>query len=1093
MRNSTTQVDERLLAEFETGVSTSLLGWADRLAELPADILVFMARKSFCVYDVLQRHLGIRPVDAVVVSDRVLDLSLDPLMGKRVALIDDALIVGTTLARTVRLLQDNGVENVSVHAFCRDRDNAVRDLVELESLALDLSEDDVRRFCSAEIRMLALAPRPYAVDFPVLEPVRLTRDAFERVVSGIGWDAYNLTTDLQENAGVFVYTFMPSPEILDGLTSSLKSDVRDLAALTKIRAFGANVHDHVEVQFVPLVTLRPTSESAIDALTSQMAAEVEVATGESIEGLVQSLRDKRAGQRLIQYSISSALGSSFADWASSTAGMPISWLDSEAGSHWGPWHGVEMQRVQFAAAQSAPVPESARALVADVPSEALKLANEVFERAAATAPLGLGSSEARTEPDATNEYWDPLVEFAQIFLALYEHLEPQARERAAAESAAVVVSDERDRLARGIPWEAILGFFAEHRQTGPQGNASEALSLLLDICHDLGVVVPITCRSGDVLYRAYRYGEDVHITDGELDLAFAAADGFLTESQRETIPRLVLEKLLVLLVKVGTARGFLRQSLHSRRKARVGFHLKGAITIVSGSYPTEGEQDSWLSSYLVRRGVLLEGDQDQYRLGGRIGGTTQTKSAEDDAREVGMVLADLYGQEAPLGARELILLTSVGTPRDTLAAVRAELCIVADWWASEGRHLSCFEALPDKEQARDVQRRLVRSTGHEAVHSAAMKFEAYGSSEHQELVKQTTQWLERDDTLASRTLATRWRGHWELLQPSEPTADVAESDPLLQRAAVLLHAFGAMLSLAEISLEILGERNSQRAYDKLRRLDQSFTFEGRTLHPVTQQIHRRLLDDADHRPPDPERAFEYIAHSMTELIPHCTRVAEAMDPVIRRLAGRSQEQSYDYLVWYDVIDSTGAQAAARGENVEVRRESVAGFKSFVNGELADLQDRAASEGLALTAWNGTIPSSNDEKHIFVGGTGSAKLASEVLDILTTAAQSHQVTFRAAVVSTGFAGTGAYRSLDEGEVRGARFWEHLSRIMQEVKAREQNYDSSRCGILTFVGVERSEIQIPSAVTWEPDDPEMLRSDIEGLSRETAVCMGSLAFV
>src|SRR5436853_4861991 len=107
---------EKILSLFEDDISAALLEFGKDLAKIDADIFVFLARKSLCLYDLLLK-LGVPPVQRCVVSDRVLDMDLSPFKGRRVALIDDTLIVGTTVARTKRRLDDAGAI-VQTNVFC---------------------------------------------------------------------------------------------------------------------------------------------------------------------------------------------------------------------------------------------------------------------------------------------------------------------------------------------------------------------------------------------------------------------------------------------------------------------------------------------------------------------------------------------------------------------------------------------------------------------------------------------------------------------------------------------------------------------------------------------------------------------------------------------------------------------------------------------------------------------------------------------------------------------------------------------------------------------------------------------------------------
>ena len=73
------------------------------------------------------------------------------------------------------------------------------------------------------------------------------------------------------------------------------------------------------------------------------------------------------------------------------------------------------------------------------------------------------------------------------------------------------------------------------------------LSEFLDHAIDRGFIVPITAVSNSVVFRAYRYGEDIRDAEQFRQLCARCAQSFLDASSATSISRTWLEKLLVLL------------------------------------------------------------------------------------------------------------------------------------------------------------------------------------------------------------------------------------------------------------------------------------------------------------------------------------------------------------------------------------------------------------------------------------------------------------------------------------------------------------------------------------------------------------------
>jgi hypothetical protein len=61
---------ESVLDQFEPDVAAQLIEFGKSLASIDADFLIFMARKSLCLYDVLVR-IGVPPIERCLLSDRV--------------------------------------------------------------------------------------------------------------------------------------------------------------------------------------------------------------------------------------------------------------------------------------------------------------------------------------------------------------------------------------------------------------------------------------------------------------------------------------------------------------------------------------------------------------------------------------------------------------------------------------------------------------------------------------------------------------------------------------------------------------------------------------------------------------------------------------------------------------------------------------------------------------------------------------------------------------------------------------------------------------------------------------------------------------
>ncbi|MBD0369632.1 MAG: phosphoribosyltransferase [Pyrinomonadaceae bacterium] len=253
------QLKEAILSQFEPDIVVPLIEFGESISHIKADAIMFMARKSLCLYDVLL-SLGVPPTEKCVISDRVLDMRLDPLFGKRVALIDDTLILGTTLAKAKRTLEKANAK-IKIHVFCVDQKWWCKDLLQPDHISLQLDDSRVMTFCAGEVRALSLVPRPYLVDFPLSLPIRIRIAEFSGLLSSVDWISARVSTELQGRNGICAFTFFPTDSVIQELISGLGADIVSCIEIIKVRAFSRRHEDIYWTQLVPTLTLKPIKES----------------------------------------------------------------------------------------------------------------------------------------------------------------------------------------------------------------------------------------------------------------------------------------------------------------------------------------------------------------------------------------------------------------------------------------------------------------------------------------------------------------------------------------------------------------------------------------------------------------------------------------------------------------------------------------------------------------------------------------------------------------------------------------------------------------------------------------------------------------
>src|SRR5262245_65377718 len=108
---------ESFLSQFDSAILPQMIEFGKRLTSLRPDVFMLMARKAVCLVDALST-LKLTTLRGVVTSDRVLDMDNSWLSDKSIALVDDALISGTTIFQTVKKLRLAGAGQLSVLPLC---------------------------------------------------------------------------------------------------------------------------------------------------------------------------------------------------------------------------------------------------------------------------------------------------------------------------------------------------------------------------------------------------------------------------------------------------------------------------------------------------------------------------------------------------------------------------------------------------------------------------------------------------------------------------------------------------------------------------------------------------------------------------------------------------------------------------------------------------------------------------------------------------------------------------------------------------------------------------------------------------------------
>ena len=608
-----TYSQQQFLNQFDQPIRNYIIEYCKKISKKNYDVYLLMARKAACLMSVLE-SLGFVSLNGVVVSDRVQDYNPDWLKGKRIAIIDDTIISGTTINKLIGRLESFGVAEIAVHTFCVDsywyRDDMLKnDKHEyLVQPYIKLEHSSCIRFCRQIVNALSVIPRPYNIDFPTYEIRKLTRLNYHNLLSDSNWKIVNTTTLLQSQNDVDSVSLNFNREMLDQFFALLGVDLRN-AMFVKIRLFSKKLIDNKNpkscrylVRVVPYAIFNKMESSMADKIVSAICRS---------EGKEKSLLDSEfvtncSKMVFIQYYFSERLMKWWALYAEKLLGKNLE---------------ATINKRSLSLLFSPSIIEIVSNFKHGTPVVLDGLTTSVLNRNP--------EIEYTVDQEGINpfEVRDCLT---QVFLDMYYKKELPARRLALKYGRDMFIDDSKDyythRLECGVSLVDLKKQVAKHVDNSTDANL--ILSTFLDNAIDAGIAVPITISEKGVLYRGFRHGEEVvwgDANDKMLAVFFERIFG-----KKGTVPKLQFEKMLSLFLKLGLKRGLLTDynfALPDSKKVRiigVRSYLYGQVTInyeimpgqKTAFNPVLDSEDTgqWTTTRFKDLGLIKESTSSGYEL-----------------------------------------------------------------------------------------------------------------------------------------------------------------------------------------------------------------------------------------------------------------------------------------------------------------------------------------------------------------------------------------------------------------------------------------------------------------------------------------------
>lgn len=286
------------------------------------DIVVFMARKAICFYHALRSVGAFDTCDtAVVFSSRALtynDLSI--YKNKKIALIDDVVVEGTTLRKSLDIFAENGLFPDIYMAACRK--DFIKEKIapyeeKLSAKAVFLSDSNIYAFATYIIRFIEMTKCPYNIDYPIYN---VKFDSVEHFICFMNKFAYvDITTPLQKKRGIDNYVINFNHHILNQVP------INKLMHFVKIRIMhfsGTN-----EAVLIPFVLFYELKFEQLDLLYEVINNEI--INNKINKGSPEQIAENRL--KIVQYVYSDFLAMNFINDTGLTAKKDITLEEENIG------------------------------------------------------------------------------------------------------------------------------------------------------------------------------------------------------------------------------------------------------------------------------------------------------------------------------------------------------------------------------------------------------------------------------------------------------------------------------------------------------------------------------------------------------------------------------------------------------------------------------------------------------------------------------------------------------------------------------------------------------------------------------------------
>lgn len=861
------------LEQFDSNFRSHIIEFSKKLTELSThyDVLIFLARKAACLADCFS-ELELSNYHCIVTSSRVLDMDLSWLRDKKVAIIDDALISGTTLNEANKKLSDCRAEKIDTYVLSIDNDWWSKELVLPKEPFFKLNSEQTSLICSNIVDAISVVPRPYSIDYPLYKNLRIKDIDFPDLSNSADWIVYESTSTHQERYNVINLTIKPSEYTANGFLDKLGLP-NDNNFLLKIRLYALKQKNLYWCHILPIFILPPLSFENLDKIFYRITENaVHLRSWFSKESEDDNYKAKL---RLVQYYLGSRLGIL---WRNDIINKIDDSLLLEQ----------DIKNLNFLFPP--PISDEIKhlAYADDIKFDDLNIQFGNYE---SVNDLGL-----HTSPVEQYDEQVALYKLTKPFLELFTQKELKARTLVKELGLKVFENKEYkdiiDRLNQGYSLSELKNFI---KDISAEFNPARVVSYFLDIYIDRGAVVPITYINNNLIYRAFRHGEDVEFSENEIRLCISMLKKLAKEYGSEKLPHTIVEKALVLFIRVGLQQNFLRLSTYPMgdfKTMGIRYYLHGAIVGSFDESPYKVNFSSSLTHVLEEAGYLKrENFKDPYTI---LDAPTTGVSADglSKSNQLGLVLGNLLNHSKPkLSLDELIIMSTCPYPIDVVGAMAAEIYIFLSLYFYDGNaYFGNYESNSLKKLSA-----IRGKNAFTAINSGTWKYENYKQNTSWSIIKRLSKSFEND------LYGSVWEGFWPFTgqETSNPDSN-SEIILLIERLADWLFTTRFFINIAEASFyKDFSDFEKSHSYKELNAIleacrlylpNQMKNFERIYNNTVTKFKSGVLLK---------EKMYEYAIEKIKQNCSYGRQLLSEVDALSSNFGKVSKSASYEHAVVID--------------------------------------------------------------------------------------------------------------------------------------------------------------------------------------------------